>query len=372
MIRNNASNRLLALLAITLPLLGGCVSIVTNKPATNTDEGLRYSLPVPVLQVTPQPDGTMAIEVLYLPDPKNTYVVSASSFIGSYTLDVKTNNGLLDTVSFSPDSTGVATQAITSYGEISKAKIEAAAKADADAAKKADDKAKAAATAAQALTDAKTTLAVATAKRDKLIELGAQKEDSNLIGAELAIVEAQQRFIALQSAAAAEASSGAMNKAANTPKNFTMAAGTIFYRMVPSDDNSGRVDLIPDAAQVKAETSKPVKATPKKPDLAFSLVGPPVIRSDKNGLSLKIRANQPIYEIVDKDVSLETVSPSNKIGLVPVSIVSESGDTYLYAVFDDHQAPGKYKLSIPVVLEKGGDPVNADSLKFEIRPPIGK
>ena len=372
MTKKYASNRLLALLAITLPLIGGCVSIVKSTPATKTSKGLRYSLPVPVLQVTPQPDGTMSIDVLYLPDPKNTYAINAYSFLGNYTLDVHTKNGILETVSFNPDSTGVATQAISTYGDISKAKIDAVAKADVDALKKADDKAKAAVTAAQDLTKAKITLAVAIAKRDKLIELGSKKDDSSLINAELAIVEAQLKFDALIAEAMVDASSNSMNKAANAQSQFDLAAGPIFYRMVTSNDNSGRVDLIPDAVQVHAKTSKPVKASPKKPELAFSFFDSDVIRPGKNGLVMKIKVNQPIFKIAEEEVKLEADDHSATIKPVRVTKNVVSGDTYINVVFDDHQALGKYKLKIPVVLEKDGGPINADLIKFEIRLKVDK
>jgi hypothetical protein len=362
---------LIAVLA-TLPALGGCVSTLSSVPATETARGLRYALPQPVLQVTPQADGTMAVEVLYLPDPNNTYAVTATSLLGGYTLEVKTKEGLLESVTFNPDSSGVAEQAINAYGDIRKGQIDAGAAAEKAATTKADEKAKAAEAAAQALADQKTAVDIAVAKRDKLLELRGQGVDIGdaLTAAELAIVEAQQKLIALQSAAAAKAASASMNLAANAAAadqgKFEAAAGPVFYRLAPSRDGTGRVDLIADDVQVMGPTSKPVKPAPKTPDLSYSIVGPPVVRPGKNGLVLKIRVNQAVAEIVDAGVKLRPDKAGVAVRPVLVTPAIEDGATYAYVVFDPGQASGQYRLNIPVKLEAGGATVNPEAVRFVI------
>ncbi len=371
----NRQHLKIASLLAMLPLLGGCVTVLDAKKATATSEGYRYSLPVPVLQVTPQSDGTMALEVLYLPDPNNTYAVQAKSLLGAHTLDVKTKNGLLDTVSFNTDATGVAEAGLNAYGDIRKAQIEKQAKDDEDAAKKLDDKAKATAASAKALTDAERAVATAVAKRDRLVELGVTGD--LLTAAELAVVDAQQALLALQADVAAKAGSSAMNQAFNQVGKFPQAAGPIFFRMVPAvpvkdpktglwDAELGRVDLVADQPQVKGPTAKPTAPTPGAPDLAYSIVGPGVVRPSKaDGLTFKIRVNQSVYEVVAPQLTAVT----HGVVVRPVKVVpnKEGSDTYLVVTLDDNQASGDYTLDIPVRTKKGGVTASTDPVAFEVR-----
>src|SRR3954469_11229942 len=100
------------LLSIQLAL-SGCMATVTSKGATTSDGGIRYYLPQPFVKVVPSTDGTIAVDLIYLPDPDNAYTVTSSSALGKYTLDIKrTEEGFLDTVTFNSDNTGVAKQVI--------------------------------------------------------------------------------------------------------------------------------------------------------------------------------------------------------------------------------------------------------------------
>lgn len=362
-----------AFLVAGVPLLGGCVTQVTGELATETSQGFRYALPIPVLKVTPQADGTMAVEVFYIPDPKNTYVLQAKSIVGAYTLEVKTNQGLLDTVTFNPDATGVADQAISSYGDIQKAKVDAKAQADKDAAAKADDKAKAAAAAAQAIKDAQTTLDVATAKRDKLVALNVTGDQ--LVAAELAIVDASTRLDALKAEAQASATSSAMNKAANKASafdqagaKFDTAAGPVFYRLEPDATTPGKVNLV-DFVQLNEKTAKPVTPGPPPPDLAYSMVGASVIRPGKNGLTFKVKINRTFKSIDHSSVKLTADTPGPTLRPVTVDLSDDGG---LLVTLDDHQAPGAYHLAFTLILDKDGKTAEADPVGFEVRPKMGK
>lgn len=108
---------LMAALALT-----GCASFkVTQVTDLNagTVKGQRYYLPKPVLQVTPNADGTISVNVIYLPDTKHEYAIAASSTMSAYTVQILPDQaGLLATVEYKRDATGVAQQLASSVGQL--------------------------------------------------------------------------------------------------------------------------------------------------------------------------------------------------------------------------------------------------------------
>ena len=66
----------------------GCASIKVTKITPGNDatiQGIRYYLPKPFIQVTPQADGTMAVDVIYLPDKDHKYAINTSSHLSAFT-----------------------------------------------------------------------------------------------------------------------------------------------------------------------------------------------------------------------------------------------------------------------------------------------
>ena len=65
--------------------------------------GVRYSLPKPFLLVTPSPsgDGSLKVDVIYLPDTSNTYAIDGRTKRGKYELSVNVKDGLLSKVAWS-------------------------------------------------------------------------------------------------------------------------------------------------------------------------------------------------------------------------------------------------------------------------------
>jgi hypothetical protein len=356
------SLRTAGLVALSLPLLAGCVTTLESKRAIDGAEGLTYALPIPILKVTPKGDGTMAVEVLYIPDPANTYTVQAHSYLGGYTFQVKTNQGLLDTVTFSPDGTAVAQQAIESYAEVQKAKIEAHSKADEDAAKTAADKAKAAADQAKAIQDAQAALDVAIAKRDKLKELGAK--DDAVIAGELAVVEAEQKLRVLQAVAAVASADAASNKASNNAKTFDEAAGPVFYRLEPDKTKPGKVNLV-DAIQIMQRSAKPVAPGPPPPALAYEIVGSPVIRPGKDGLTFRLRINRK-FDSVDTATIKLTDDASGATLKAPKVVKADDG--YLLVVLADTTPKSEYHLDFVLLLDRDkGIHGHGNPVAFEVR-----
>jgi len=191
--------RTLACLAMCA-CLGGCISIVSVEKATPASTGVRFFLPEVFLKVVYKADGSVVVEKHYMPDPTNEYVINARSLFGNYTLDVnRSDQGFLQLVTLETDSTAVAKQIATSYGNVRAAEIEAQsakAKADASAAKDASDKAKAALDAAdQARRDAATAVDVAQRKLDLLQQRRPVPADidDQVFAARLALSEAQAK-----------------------------------------------------------------------------------------------------------------------------------------------------------------------------------
>jgi len=115
----------------------GCTWTTVEKVSQgDTTAGIRYSLPQPFLRLSPKNDGGMDVEVVYLPDPSNTYAISAGSVFAKYTLDVTLKDGMLDKVTYDPEATAVAEKAIGTAATLAEAHIKAAAAREAAADKK--------------------------------------------------------------------------------------------------------------------------------------------------------------------------------------------------------------------------------------------
>lgn len=113
------SRALLIVFAMSI-LLAGCADLtVTKVTDTNnpTVAGVRYYLPKPYLQVTPQTDGTISVDVIYLPDKSHAYAISTSSKLSSYTFQVsRDEKGLLTAIEYKASTTAVGQQLAASAG----------------------------------------------------------------------------------------------------------------------------------------------------------------------------------------------------------------------------------------------------------------
>lgn len=162
----------LALSALLLSV-AGCVTKINVKPATPKAFGTRYSLPKPLLKVTPQPDGTAKFEWIYVPDDERTYAIATSSYFAKQKTTIEVDgSGLLKKVSWAPMSSDVAAQLISNAADVTKARLTALETAQKEAQKKADDAAKAIQSAKDELTAAEDKVASLLAERDAHIANG--------------------------------------------------------------------------------------------------------------------------------------------------------------------------------------------------------
>jgi hypothetical protein len=99
-------------------LLAGCANLtVTKVEPSSAAGGLRYSLPKPFIQVVPQPDGTIAVEVVYLPDIDNTYAISTSAYFAAYAFQVVLEQGgFLSKIELRQNTAAVSQQAAATGG----------------------------------------------------------------------------------------------------------------------------------------------------------------------------------------------------------------------------------------------------------------
>lgn len=368
-------------IGVAVPLLSACVSTVhvDKVPNRKADvEGIRYHLPEVFLQATPNADGTLAVQFVYLPNPNEEYAIRSTSFLSNYTLQVKrTQSGLLEAVTFNTDSSAVAQQALSSAGAIRAAEINAEvakAKTVATEEKAAADKAKAAIDAAnKARIDAAVAVEVAQRKLGLLEGLvGTPNAPTNIkdqvLSAKLVVVEAEAKREAAEAAyqalvGAANTDVDAANAAAkwagaNAPAGrvFPQAPQPMFYRVTMDAD---KVELREAFAQDDRNTWTAPKAEMKQDAFAV-LPSQIVVRpADKTGaLTAPVKANRALESVAITAFTTATQAPVTPIPYVVVRSDGLSVDFELPKKLPD----GDYLLRVDVKA-KGKEPV----LKYTLR-----
>lgn len=360
-------------------LASGCVSTVTVRPvAEATASGIHYYLPQVFIRLTPGADGNITVDKLFLPDPQQEYVITASSYFGNYTIDVnRSESGMLETVSFNSDGTAVAKQYLASQAAVRATEIDtqvAKDKAAATEAKAAADKAKAALEVAdKARKDALLALNVATNKFQLLDALSKEAGAPNDIKAQvltsrLAVVEAQTKYDAAllaynTLAETLAAANGVDAKAANSAAGKRPQAPTpVFYKVEMQKDTVVLKEAI---AQRDLDTWKvPPPSTP--PDPLTAMPVEQVVRPAEKTQALiaKLTANQMLLSAVS-----ERFAPagSNVQGLQPRPVVSLMSDRVTLVVeLPQNTAAGDYDMDITVTSGKSNDP-KRDTLAIKLK-----
>jgi hypothetical protein len=108
-----------SLVAVSVLLAAGCANVTVSqvKGKDSTTKGLRYYLPKPYLQAVPQADGTISVEVIFLPDKSRAYAIDTTSYMSSYTFQAsRDEKGLLTTLEFKANTAAVGQQLASSLG----------------------------------------------------------------------------------------------------------------------------------------------------------------------------------------------------------------------------------------------------------------
>ena len=317
------------LLALACTLVAGCVSTVSVEkvgPANAHAPGIRYYLPQVFLVLTPAKDGSMTVETRYLPDPAHEYAITTTSFLGNYAIDVsRTEEGFLETVTFTSNSAELAKQLIASKAMVRTAEIEAnaeKAKAAAESAKAAADKeATAAAAGRKAIADAEADLRVATARLDALRtfagKAGAPPDLSGqVMAAEVARAEHAARLELAREQMAAAApesnvaastatvinpaagnapSAGAAKPGAKAGEAGPTVPGPLFLRVIMHKDT---VELSPVFEEKRYAVWNLPAAQSAPPDLEI-YPGKLTVRPERNSGALRflVRANRQVSEV---------------------------------------------------------------------------
>lgn len=340
----------------TLLILTGCATFLDSEKAGSNTQGIQYSLPIPVIRVTPQANGAMTVNVDYLPDPNNTYVIRTSSLISSYTLDVQRENGMLKSVSLDSKSDAVVAALTESGGNIIKARSDAEAKEQETAAAAAMEQAK-------ALDEAQLAVRMADAKLTALKAAGAAND--KILEASIALAEAiAKRDYLAGIASGANASS--LNSASAT--SGPMAAGPVLFRVMPDKETKG-VKLVAFEGPNSFPTSIAAKPIEKKPDLAVSVRESGVLtRTTGQPLQFELTVNRPVASVNLQLSKLNAIGAGGAdfIRFVENANVNAADGGAVVIVTLRRNIPAGFYSFVPYLVQPGGQPMVADPVRIRV------
>lgn len=107
-----------------------CTTLFDSRPAAQATngQGFRYWLPAPHIMLTPQADGSMKVDVIYLPDRTREYTIEATSVASRLDLVVTydaTNPSLLASVKLDSTTSGAVQTALNNASALRAAEINA-------------------------------------------------------------------------------------------------------------------------------------------------------------------------------------------------------------------------------------------------------
>jgi len=208
--------------------------VATIRSAAQKVNGLRYNLPKPMLQLTPQPDGTATLDVIYLPDSAHEYAIQTNSWFSSYTFQLALDqNRLLNSLEFKADTTAVGQQLLATTGA-AEAQAYNLRAAQAVASQTAVATSQSAVDVAQSKVDADaaklmadtTTAAAAGATDDQ--KNAVATDQAALASDQAALADAKQVLVRVQGQAQAVATSNTVASAATPVTTTSPTMGTAF------------------------------------------------------------------------------------------------------------------------------------------------
>jgi hypothetical protein len=215
----------------------GCTTTMDGRPANAGSSGVRYYLPAPHVYMEPQSDGSVKLEVKYLPDPNNAYTLNVNAYFSTATFDVKTKDGMLTSVALNSDSSAVAVKAIEAATDLRKQKMTAEQKQEET--RKAQESSKRVATksAAEAVTAQREKVELLEAKllflKSKPGALPAAEQlelELEISQEKLKLAQLEQRLGLVRSAPSAEFNDPGAARANN---GGSTAFGPVLFRVLP-------------------------------------------------------------------------------------------------------------------------------------------
>ncbi len=104
-----------------------CSTVKVSKVQSGSEQGIRYSLGKPFIQVTPSPsgDGSYSVELVYLPDQSQTYAIQTSAFMAKNTMEVNVDeSGIIKKIDWSKGGDVLTPASVEALGNIAKAEFE--------------------------------------------------------------------------------------------------------------------------------------------------------------------------------------------------------------------------------------------------------
>lgn len=335
--------------------LTSCISVVKVEKFTGKEKGVRYSLPVPYLLVTPKSDGTASYEWVYLPDPENEYAVRTISFMSKYTTDLTLDNNLLKKVTAKSDSTGVAAKMFDAAQSVYSARTAAVA----DATKKEADKN---AAAQKAIADAQLELKQAQGELTVLESNAALGvTNAQLLAAKIKIAQAQAKLEAAM--AAARRSLAAMNVSGGDDLESSQAWGPVLFKVVQTADD---VNLVAVNIQQRFDTGLAVAPPTTTPTRVFSFSGPSAFeRSPSGSLLFKVVADASIDSVDAESLTLIQGNLPYKESKVTLTLDSDKKTVLV----DISPCPpkGNYNMTLPYSTKSGEKPKSTGTISFDVR-----
>lgn len=352
--------------------LSGCTTLMSGGPATKDGTGIRYSLPAPHIFLNPQADGTITVEVKYLPDPNNTYTLNIDSYLSNTTFNVGLENGMLTSLALDSKSSEVAGKVISAATEIQKARMTAKQQQlKTDQGKKDAIK--------------KTTNEVATEIRNKVKEIALLKDKMEFYNSQPTGTYSKKEFLDLNLEISQReveldflkkklglAKSGTFNDPSafmdpiKKDDSLKKAYGPVLFRVLPTQ-NSG-VKLVAVEFQKTFETSTsavPIDIPASPVDLTFRL-SKVIVKKTDTSHDINIMFSKPIEAIDIQRTQLMRPAdgfsspPVLKGEQVPLSIES-SDSKKMKLVLPNTVQSGVYRLDIALKV-KGEDGFQQQSI----------
>jgi len=346
--------------------------MTVHKVKTGNESGIRYSLPKPVLMVTPSPegDGSFEVKVVYFPDESQTYAISSKTKMGKYKVNVIVDEGLLKKIILADEDPAIASELVRVAGEVAKAELERKNKEDEEKKKRIKEEKDAAEKELKTLQDSVKSKELELKLAEvELTSLESSISDPPTTAQKEALREAtvkvEKAKITLESAnealAQAEEKYSVLEEAFNVPKGVAssnMAWGPVLFAINDTYDHfskKGDVELKAvkwDSNLLQREfetvTAKLPRQQPKPPYLSGS--GTESFQfPDEDVMTLKRTFIGKVTKIIETESFLENQKPdsSGLIKPLPVTMKLENGkDLIIY--FVHKLEAGDYSLNIVV------------------------
>jgi hypothetical protein len=346
--------------------IAGCSTSISSTKLTDSrsQTGIRYSLPQPFLMVTPASDGSISVDIVYLPDPTNEYIVTASSFLSSYDLTVATTNGMLKSVGYKQSDADVAAQIAQSAGNLVAAQQQAEAKQE-------QQRTSNIAAVQKSVDEAQAQLDKDAAILRTLQARGAatSADYAKVAADQTALKDAKNRLNA------ATASGGI--SAGNVPSpGFTTARayGPMLYRIVATPDG---VKLLA-APQEIFKTSAVTTASSTSSTGGASVSGgkfsiknaegnPPVVhRAGADRISLTVLSSAPLSKLGPLHLDAAVGSETKADSFIKRGEIDSADNKQIRIQLDAGIQDGEYVLSISATTVSGEE--SANDVSFKIAP----